>query len=202
MDIDKTVRKYADLYSYALKKQNHSDIQKKEKSYRERLIRMYGSDLYHRHDIYPTMDVKLIYAVIAMCLELKDQGLSKQEIIAFTNVAFAKRRKYFDVLIRLIDRLPNAFDIARKWNINDHEKRVADKSISYDCFDVSRDSVRYRISRCMYVEIFETYGIRELCKIFCNTDIRAYAGLSGHVNFIRHSDLSDGDCCFDEVHRR
>ena len=63
-------------------------------------------------------------------------------------------------------------------------------------------TVEYRISKCMYVEMFECYGIRSLCKIFCNTDTRSYAGLTRHVRFVRHSDLSDGPCCWDEVHRK
>ena len=87
-------------------------------------------------------------------------------------------------------------------NIGDHEKRMTDGSITYDYFNVTRDKVEYRISKCMYVEMFETYGIRPLCKIFCNTDTRAYSGLTRHVEFIRHSDLSDGPACHDEVIRK
>ncbi len=34
------------------------------------------------------------------------------------------------------------------------------------------------------------------------TDTLAYESLPKHVRFIRHSDLSDGDCCHDEVIRR
>lgn len=47
----------------------------------------------------------------------------------------------------------------------------------------------------MYAEMFAFYGIRELCKIFCMTDIQAY------TNLVRHSDLSDGDCCRDDIYR-
>ena len=32
--------------------------------------------------------------------------------------------------------LPNSYQIARKWNISDHEKRVRDGSITYDSFEV------------------------------------------------------------------
>ena len=46
---------------------------------------------------------------------------------------------------------------------------------------------------------FSCYGIRSLCKIFCNTDRIAYSGLTGHMKFVRHSDLSDGDACYDEI---
>ena len=62
--------------------------------------------------------------------------------------------------------------------------------------------MEYSISKCMYVEMFAEYGIRPLCKIFCKTDEFAYAGLTRHVNFIRHSDLSDGPACYDEVIRK
>ena len=50
--------------------------------------------------------------------------------------------------------------------------------------------------------MFERYGIRPLCKIFCLTDEFAYAQLPRHVRFIRHSDLSDGVCCHDEIIRK
>jgi len=67
---------------------------------------------------------------------------------------------------------------------------------------VSRDKIEYSVSGCRYVVMFETYGIRGLCKIFCMTDTTAYEGLTRHVTFIRHSDLSDGDACHDEIIRK
>jgi len=76
---------------------------------------------------------------------------------------------------------------------------VKDGSISYDQFEVSDGKIEYSISRCAYTEMFETYGIRSLCKIFCMTDTTAYSNLTKHVKFIRYSDLSDGDCCHDII---
>ena len=80
-----------------------------------------------------------------------------------------------------------------------HEDRVKDGSITYDHFELGKEKVKYKISKCMYVEMFLCYGIRQLCKIFCNTDRIAYSGLTRHVRFVRHSDLSDGDTCHDEI---
>jgi hypothetical protein len=137
-----------------------------------------------------------------MCLELKESGLSDKEIIDTVNSGFSSRRNFFKYLIRCIDLLPNSYQIAERWNISDHDKRVKDGSIFYDQFDVSDGKIEYSISRCAYVEMFETYGIRPLCKIFCMTDEWAYAGLPRHVVFIRHSDLSNGPACYDEVIRR
>lgn len=199
---EKDISRFTRLYRNALKAQGLSSVDEKTENYIARLREMYASQQFKEHNIYPTMDVRTIYAVIAMCLELRRFGLSNDEIIAFSEVAFSRRRAFFDRLIRLIDLLPNSFRIVKKWNISDHAKRVVDHSITYDYFNVTEDSVTYRISKCMYVEMFESYGIRELCKIFCDTDVRAYRGLTRHVRFIRHSDLSHGDCCCDEVHQK
>lgn len=200
--MDKRLGKYAKLYRKALMKQGFSDVEGRTRRFAARLAELYASPQYSEHNVYPTVNVELIYAVIAMCLELRDHGLSDTEIMAFSDVMFQGRRRLFAKLIGAIDLLPNSFDIARRWNISDHEKRVQDGSIIYDEFDVTPDSITYRISGCRYVDMFEAYGIRGLCKIFCKTDMESYAGLTRHVSFTRHSDLSDGDSCFDEIHRR
>ena len=83
-------------------------------------------------------------------------------------------------------------------------KGVADKQDFFlrTGFDVGEDRIEYRISKCAYVDMFEAYGIRSLCKIFCMTDTTSYENLRRHVTFIRHSDLSDGDACHDEIIQR
>jgi hypothetical protein len=197
--MEKLVKKYAKLYRTALKANSISDIDLRIDLYEQRLKEMYGSRAFKVHNVYPTMDVSKIYAVIAMCLELRQDNYSDEEIIDIVNSGFAKLRKAFMLLEKIIDSLPFAYQIAKKWNIADHESRVKDGSITYDYFNVSEGKVEYRISKCMYIELFEYYGIRSLCKIFCITDETAYSNLTKHVKFIRHSDLSCGDCCHDEV---
>lgn len=93
-------------------------------------------------------------------------------------------------------------DLYKEWDEEDRAlliDRVKDGSITYDHFELGKEKVEYNISKCMYVEMFLCYGIRQLCKIFCNTDRIAYSGLTRHVRFVRHSDLSDGDTCHDEI---
>lgn len=128
--------------------------------------------------------------------------LYQQSLIRAINHGFARRRNFFRRILRAIDLLPNSFSIAKKWNISDHDRRVRDGSITYDRFDVGEDRIEYHISKCVYIEMFEAYGIRGLCRIFCMTDTTSYEHLRRHVTFIRHSDLSDGEECYDEIVRR
>ena len=197
--MEKFVKKYAQIYRVALNANNFSDIDLRVKSYEQRLKKMYASNAFVVHNVYPTMDVTKIYAVIAMCLELKKENLSNTEIIDVVNSGFMKLKKILATVEKVIDILPNTYQIAKKWNISDHENRVEDGSITYDYFNVTEGKIEYCISKCMYIEMFEYYGIRSLCKIFCLTDEAAYANLTRHVKFIRHSDLSDSTCCHDEV---
>ena len=198
----KEINKYARLYRKALKKQKDADAAAKTEKYKKRLADMVSSEIYRRHNVFPSMNIDLIYAVVAMCLELKEQGLSDREIIDFSDVVFKARRQMFAALEKLVDLLPNSYGIAKKWNISDHDKRVRDGSLTFDSFEVKDGKIEYRISKCMYAEIFDYYGIRSLCRIFCKTDEDAYANLTRHVSFIRHSVLADGNCCHDEIIRK
>ena len=200
--MEETVRKYGKVYRKALPFRHFQDIGSKAAAYEARLREMYASDGFKAHSVYPTTNATHVYAVIAMCLEMKAFGLTDAEIIEAVNQGFARRRSFFRRIIRAIDLLPNSFSIAKKWNIQDHDRRVKDGSLTYDRFEVGEDRIEYRISKCVYVEMFEAYGIRGLCRIFCMTDTTSYENLRRHVTFIRHSDLSDGDACHDEIIRR
>ena len=200
--MEKTIRNYSKVYRKALSFRHCRDIEAKAAAYESRLREMYASERFKAHSVYPTTNATHVYAVIAMCLEMKAFGLTDAEIIETVNHGFVRRRNFFRRIIRVLDLLPNSFSIAKKWNIQDHDKRVQDGSLTYDRFDVSEDRIEYRISKCVYIEMFEAYGIRSLCKIFCMTDTTSYENLRRHVTFIRHSDLSDGDACHDEIIRR
>lgn len=197
--IKKNIKAYSKMYYDTLKKKGFSDLKIKKEEYIAKLNEMYHSDLYDKHNIYPSISMDKVYAVIAMCLLLKKDNLNNDEIIDFVNYAFRKGKKIFGAIERVIDIFPCTYKIVKKWNINDHANRVKDKSIEYDDFQADDNHIEYKITKCMYVEVFKDYGIKELCKIFCITDEQAYANLKRHVQFIRHSDLASGDCCYDEI---
>lgn len=202
MKMEKNIREASKTYRTILINEGFDNVEGRLASYVERLSEMYASEKFREHNVYPTMNVVNIYAVIAMCLELKEAGMSDAQIVNAVDKGYEKRRAMFKKIIAFINLLPNSFNIARKWNINDHAKRVEDKSITYDYFTVEKDKVEYHISKCMYVEMFASYGIRPLCRIFCMTDEFSYAGLTRHVRFIRHSELATENACYDEVIRK
>lgn len=197
--IGKNLRSYSKYYRNVLLNEGLKDVDQRMTSYETRLKEMYSSDEFKAHSIYPSTNVSFVYAVIAMCLELKDAGYTDDRIIPVVERGMASRWNAFVKILNFIDLFPFCFSAVRIWNKSDHADRVKDGSITYDYFKLEKEKIEYSISKCMYVEMFSCYGIRPLCKLFCNTDRIAYAGLTRHVDFIRHSDLSDGDVCFDEI---
>ena len=200
--MNKTVRKYARMYRGAIRRRGLPDVAEKTRAYEQKLTELYASEMFRKHNIYPSVQVPKVYAVVAMCLLLRSYGLRDEEIFDTVNDAFRVLRTLLYTLEQVIDLFPIAWTVAKKWNLADHDSRIKDSSIKFDYFDVTDDRVSYRISACKYVEIFEYYGIRGLCEIFCMTDTAAYAHLTRHVRFVRHSDLASGECCHDEVFRR
>ena len=199
LNIEKTIKRYAKIYRKVLVEGGIKNIDDEITSYEKRLREMYNSDAFQKHSSYPSTNAVHVYAVIAMCLGLKHFDFSNSQIIDIINSGFSARRNFFKRLLQCVDMIPNAYQIARKWNILDHDKRIKDGSLTYDYFGVSEGKIEYCISKCIYIEMFETYGIKSLCKIFCMTDTTSYENLQRHVTFIRHSDLSDGNCCHDEI---
>ena len=78
MDTNKAIKTYGKYYQEALKRAGFNDIDNKMFAFENRLQEMYASDNFKTHNIYPTTDATYIYAVMAMCLELKSFG--KQRI--------------------------------------------------------------------------------------------------------------------------
>ena len=200
--MNKKVKRNTNLFKKTLKIKSFKDYKEKSLKFSKKLKEMYKSDKFKEHNIYPTMDMYKIYAIILMCLILKEDGLSKVETLEIVNSAFDGLRKILYRIEKAIDTLPFTWKIVRKWNIRECEGRLKDGSITFDNFAVTNEKISYKINKCMYCEIFSYYGIKEYCKIFCNTDISAYSNLTKHVKFIRYSDLSDGDCCNDEIYKK
>ena len=201
-EIDKKLKSYAKYYRKLLENEGIGNADERMTLYEIRLRNMYNSEEFTKHNIYPSTNVSFIYAIIAMCLELKDAGYTDDRIIPMVEKSMEGRWSAFVKILKFIDLFPFCFSVVRMWNRSDHADRVKDSSITYDDFTLGKNKIEYNICKCMYVEMFAHYGIRPLCKIFCNTDLIAYSGLTRHVKFVRHSDLSDGDACFDEIFRK
>ena len=80
-EIAKNLRSYSKYYRNVLLNEGFGDFDQRMMSYETRLTEMYRSEEFEAHNIYPSTNVSFVYAVIAMCLELKDSGYTDDRII-------------------------------------------------------------------------------------------------------------------------
>ena len=80
-EIDKKIKSYSKYYRNILVNEGLEDIDRRMSSYKARLKEMYRSDGFKTHNIYPSTNVSFVYAVIAICLELKNAGYTDDRII-------------------------------------------------------------------------------------------------------------------------
>ena len=94
MDTEKAIKTYDKNYRTMLKEGGFADIEKKMDAFESRLREMYASENFRKHNIYPTTDATYIYAVMAMCLEIRSFGYSDKDTIEIVSKGFEKRRNF------------------------------------------------------------------------------------------------------------
>lgn len=199
--MERTVRKYTRLYQRAIRRRKLYDVSGKTRAYRDKLTELYASELYPQHSACRSMNPPRVYAIIAMILSLQSAGVEQAEIEAMVEETFCKAQKHIRRRTKLLDLYPGAWRIVRKRKIAAHKKHAGDGSMVFDSFEANDECVTYQVHRCMYVEMFAAYGIREYSRIFCKMERAADGFLPNHVWFVPYSELLTGDCCRVELAR-
>lgn len=73
-ELKKNLKSYSKYYRNVLLGEGIENVDQRMMSYETRLREMYNSKEFETHNIYPSTNVSFVYAVMAMCLELKDAG--------------------------------------------------------------------------------------------------------------------------------
>lgn len=167
--------------------------------YRARFLQYAGSPEYRRFSQFRTMGVDKVFAAITHAKICMEAGISMEEALRIWETYTAGGiRRIFRGACRAIDLLPNGYKILADLLWKDAKQRSAEQCLTYEKLDYTEKKLEYKITRCMYIEAFEAFGLRPFCKAVCNSDLCMQA-MQKHARFIRHSDLADGDCCHDEL---
>ena len=142
-EIDKKLKSYAKYYRKLLENEGIGNADERMTLYEIRLRNMYNSEEFTKHNIYPSTNVSFVYAIIAMCLELKDAGYTDDRIIPMVEKSMEGRWSAFVKILKFIDLFPFCFSVVRMWNRSDHADRVKDSSITYDDFTLGKNKIEY-----------------------------------------------------------
>jgi hypothetical protein len=99
--------------------------------------------------------------------------------------------------MEMVGRLPIFY-----WLIRATVKRMTERDYPPEGWDiewleVSRDEIRFDISRCFYMDMLVAYDAPELARAYCRTDDLIYDGISPQASWERTRTLGRGDDCCD-----
>jgi hypothetical protein len=110
---------------------------------------------------------------------LEAWGLSRRK-----SMEFVGRLPIFYWLMRATVKMMTERDYPREgWDI--------------DWLEVSRDEIRFDISRCFYMDVLAEYGAPEMARAYCRVDDLIYDGISPYASWERTRTLGRGDDCCD-----
>ena len=196
---EKLAKKYSKMFFRTMKEIGREDAAELYKAFHNRYLDHLSSPEFADFSRYKTISLEKVYCAIThaqICLEL---GYSLEEAQRLWEEVLCRNfKKFFNGSMAFLDALPNGYNIVAGWLYKDAKERIAENCLTYELLTYTDQKLEYKITRCAYVEIFEHYGIRQFCKVFCNNDL-CMSVMHRHASFIRHSDLVDGPCCHDEV---
>ena len=195
----KWMTQYSKLFAKAMKKIGRKDFRKLENLFRNRYMDYLCSEEFEEYKKYGSITLEKVYAAITHALICLEIGISLEESqrIWEEMIEEAEKKKAL-FLCKLVDKLKNGYRIVANYLDKEVRKHKADESMTFEILKTSENQAEFKVTRCAYLEIFECYGIREFCKVFCN-NIHCLEVLKESARFTRYSNLLDGDCCHVEL---
>lgn len=195
----KFVNKYAKLFLKTMEEIGREDSQTLYETFRTRYINYLNSKEFIEFSRYKTISLEKVYCAITFAKICTESGYSLDEAQEIWEEVLTKElKRKINNIFKVIDNLPHCYKIVSGLLYKDAKERIAENCLTYELLEYNKEKLEYKISRCAYVEIFEYYGIKQFCKVFCNNDL-CMNTLHKRAKFIRHSDLVDGKCCHDEI---
>lgn len=139
---------------------------------------------------------KRILPIIGVYITLLEYGFSKETALAFAHDEVQRNAHYKAEENAKLTKMPFTYVLFKMFAKSHIKKKYPAEGFTvewkrYDCKEI-----RFDIVRCIYKEMCEKYHCSELCKIFCQSDITAFAGYQPRIKFERYGTLGEGaDCC-------
>ena len=199
MNKKRCVNKYSKLFADTMRQYNRNDTEKLYDEFKTRYLAHLNSKKFKEFSKYKTMRLEKVYCAITFAQICTELGYSLDEAQKIWEETLTKKvKKLANNLCKFVDNLPNSYKIITSLLYKESQNRISENCLTFEVLKCNKEKLEYKISRCAYVEIFEYYGIKKFCKVFCNNDLCMNA-FNKRAKFIRYSDLVDGNCCHDEI---
>ena len=195
----KWMTQYTKLFVKAMKKLGRKDYKKLENLFRNRYMDYLCSEKFEEYKKYGSIELEKVYAAITHALICLENGISLGEAFRIWEEMIVQEEKKKAVfLCTLVDKLKNGYKLVANHLDKEARKHKADESMTFEILKTTDEKAEFKVTHCMYLEIFESYGIRDFCKVFCN-QTQCLERMHKSLKLTRYSNLLDGDSCYVEL---
>ena len=191
----KWMTQYSKLFVKAMKKIGRRDYKKLENMFRNRYMDHLCSEEFKEYTEHGSVIWEKVYAAIThaqICLEM---GITLEEAIRiWEEYIVVDEKKFKCTMYSLLDCLKNGYKLVANYLEKEARKHKADQSMTFEVLKRDDDKLELKINRCIYLEFFEKYDMKELCKVFCN-EIHCVEKMEKSSEWIQDAHLFEHECC-------
>lgn len=139
---------------------------------------------------------KRILPTMGVYMTLLENGFTKEKALAVVYNAIQCNAHYKAEENAKLTKMPFTYSLFRMFAKSHIKKKYPIEGFTVEWKRHDCREIHFDIVRCIYKEICEKYHCPELCTVFCQSDITAFAGYRPKIIFERLGTIGEGaNCC-------
>lgn len=139
---------------------------------------------------------KRLLPTMGIYLTLVENGFTKEQALMITHKEIQHNAHNAAEENAKLTRMPFAYGLFKMFAKSHMKKRYPSKGFVVKWRRHDNKEVHFDIVQCIYKDMCAKYGCPELCTVFCQSDITAFAGYAPKIRFERLGTIGEGaDCC-------
>lgn len=147
---------------------------------------------------------KRLLPSISMYLTLIENNFTQEEALVIAHEEIQHHASKMAEENAKLKKMPFTYGLFKMFAKSHMKKKYPPEGFSVEWKRHDCKEIHFDIVRCIYKNMCEMFGCPELCIVFCQSDITAFAGYEPKIKFERLGTMGEGaNCCdFHFIHER
>lgn len=139
---------------------------------------------------------KRLLPMIGVYLTLIENGFTKEEALTVAHTEIQRNACDKAKENAKLTKMPFTYGLFKMFAKSHMKKSYPTEGFAVEWKKHDSREIHFDIVRCIYRDMCEKYSCPELCQVFCQSDITAFAGYEPKIRFERLGTIGEGaDCC-------
>lgn len=137
-----------------------------------------------------------ILPTIGVYITLIENGFTKEKALTVAHEEIQRNANYKAKENTKLTKMPFTYSLFKMFAKSHMKKKYPIEGFTVKWRRYDYKEIHFDIVRCIYKEMCEKYCCPELCTVFCQSDVTAFAGYKPKIRFERLGTIGEGaNCC-------